>query len=61
MYHNFADMLSIAEEQKTSLWRVILQNEIKHSDLNEKEIFELNTFLEVVKITKETESLKYKL
>ena len=40
MYHNFADMLSIAEEQKTSLWRVILQNEIKHSDLNEKEIFE---------------------
>jgi len=40
MYHNFADMLSIAEEQKTSLWRVILQNEIKHSDLSEKEIFE---------------------
>ena len=40
MYHNFADMLNIAEEQKTSLWRVILQNEIKHSDLNEKEIFE---------------------
>ena len=28
---------------------------------NEKEIFELNTFLEIVKITKETESLKYKL
>ena len=40
MYHNFADMLSIAEEQKTTLWRVILQNEIKHSDLSEKEIFE---------------------
>lgn len=40
MYYNFAGMLSIAEEQKTSLWRVILQNEIKHSDLSEKEIFE---------------------
>ena len=40
MYHNFAEMLSIAEEQKTSLWRVILQNEIKHSELSEKEIFE---------------------
>ena len=39
MYNNFSQMLSIAEENNLSLWQVILQNEIKHSELSEQEIF----------------------
>ncbi|MFV0496698.1 MAG: L-serine ammonia-lyase, iron-sulfur-dependent, subunit alpha [Candidatus Fimivivens sp.] len=41
MYGNFDGMLNLAEKNNLPLWEVILENEKKHTDTTEDEIFKL--------------------
>ncbi|HEX3021650.1 MAG TPA: L-serine ammonia-lyase, iron-sulfur-dependent, subunit alpha [Lachnospiraceae bacterium] len=39
MYKNFEDLIKLVEERKTSLWQIILENEMKLSLMTEEEVF----------------------
>ena len=41
MYSNLAQLLALAEKQGVPLWRIILENEKKLSDISEEGVFAL--------------------
>ena len=43
MYSNLAELLALAEKQGVPLWRIILENEKKLSDISEEGVLPCST------------------
>ena len=40
MYRNIYELCELSEDENKPVWQVILENEMKHSGVSEKEIFD---------------------